>query len=104
MNEYDDDTDGPPGASDDLLRCRCFGIDRRTHCERDATAEDGYCDGCRCPHGGCSSHGDDEEWTPTLFFDDPVSYMAWFGEASKEAYRCKFENRTRVEVRSVEDD
>lgn len=35
------------------LSCRCIGADRRTPCERQATGEDGLCDGCRrndCPN------------------------------------------------------
>jgi hypothetical protein len=71
------------------VRCRCMGVDRRTRCKRDAAQEDGLCDHCRCPHGSCDRHGDDETYQPTTFFDDPMAWIDWFGDAMEEASRCR---------------
>jgi hypothetical protein len=73
------------------MRCRCMGVDRRTRCARNAAQEDGLCDRCRCPHGSCDRHGDDETYQPILFFDDPMAWLNWFGDAAVEAHRCKAE-------------
>jgi hypothetical protein len=71
------------------MRCRCMGVDRRTVCERQSTQEDGLCDVCRCPHGSCDRHGDDEMYEPLMFFDDPMVWMNWFSDAMMEANRCR---------------
>jgi hypothetical protein len=73
----------------DDMRCRCYGVDRRTPCERDATQEDGRCDMCRCPHGGCDCHGDDERFYPALWYEEPMVWIAWFMEAQAEMVQCK---------------
>jgi hypothetical protein len=74
-------------------RCRCYGIDRRTRCERDATQEDGLCDLCRCPHGGCDGHWpDDPMWTKDLFFDDPTAFMEGLQVSIGRASLCLVEN------------
>ena len=70
------------------IDCRCMGLDRRTRHEAKATQEDGLCDRCRCPHGCCSDHGEDEAWSPTLFFEDPVAWMDWFAQATFEINQC----------------
>lgn len=75
--------------NDEVMRCRCYGVDRRTRCENDATQEDGCCDVCRCPHGGCDRHGDDATFRSDLWFKDMDGWVAWFMEAQAEMVKCK---------------
>jgi hypothetical protein len=74
---------------DASLWCKCYGVDRRTRCENDATEEDGLCDVCRCPHGGCDKHGDERAFRPDLWFDDMDSWLAWFMDARNEMSQCR---------------
>ena len=86
---------------DDAIRCRCMGVDRRTRCQRDATEEDGYCDHCRCPHGGCDQHGD----VPNFWDTDPLVWMEAFSEAMGIATNCMImEGRSDAEELGEEDD
>lgn len=69
-------------------RCRCYGIDRRTRCQRPPTQMDQLCDVCRCPHGGCDRHGG-EGWYASMWYEDPVAFMEWFKDTVIEANECR---------------
>jgi hypothetical protein len=86
------------------LSCHCYGIDRRTRCEHDATEEDGLCDVCRCVHGCCADHWpEDITWTKELFFDDPATFMMGMEVAFGRATDCLIAKRARGHE-SVEED
>lgn len=73
------------------LECRCTGIDQRTHCQNLATQEDGLCDTCRCPHGGCDQHGI-VRYSVTDVVMGRASYedhMASFREAWVAMHKCQ---------------
>jgi hypothetical protein len=93
--------------NDDGIRCRCYGVDRRTRCENDATQEDGLCDVCRCRHGGCDQHGDDATFRPDLWYEEPMTWVAWFQQAQAEMIQCKgiriYEEVKEDELRDRED-
>lgn len=89
--------------NDECMWCRCYGVDRRTRCENDATQEDGYCDRCRCPHGSCDKHGNDETYRSDLWYKEPMVWMDWFMQATEEMIRCRGLREVEDELRDESD-